>query len=132
MSHPTDSPWRPSRATGPRPLTPAQEGYAEPSPKARRFLWAFSIAMVLTAGTAFVLKLIEFFSTATRSGSDALASFLIPVLNYLLVAAGFFCLFLWAYFSGQFRDLEGPKHRMLEMQREIDAQEALLEAQSHG
>ncbi len=132
MSPPTDSHWRPSEATGPRPLPPVQEGYAEPSPKARRFLWAFSIAMVLTAGTAFVLKLIEFFSTATRSGSDALASFLIPVLNYLLVAAGFFCLFLWAYFSGQFRDLEGPKHRMLEMQREIDAQEALLEAQSHG
>ncbi len=111
---------------------PVPDTYAEPSPKARRFLWAFSIAMVLTAGTAFVLKLIEFFATATRSGSDALASFLIPVLNYLLVAAGFFCLFLWAYFSGQFRDLEGPKHRMLEMQREFDREEALREAESHG
>ena len=122
----------PPTVRGPRPLPEAPEAYAEPSPKARRFLWAFSIAMVLTAGTAFVLKLIEFFATATRSGSDALASFLIPVLNYLLVAAGFFCLFLWAYFSGQFRDLEGPKHRMLEMQREIDAREALREAEAHG
>ena len=122
----------PPTVRGPRPLPEAPEGYAEPSPKARRFLWAFSIAMVLTAGTAFVLKLIEFFATATRSGSDALASFLIPVLNYLLVAAGFFCLFLWAYFSGQFRDLEAPKLRMLEMQREIDAQEALHEAEAHG
>ena len=89
-------------------------------------------ALVVTAGTAFVMKLIEFFATATRSGSDALASFLIPVLNYLLVAAGFFCLFLWAYFSGQFRDLEAPKHRMLEMQREFDRQEALREVESHG
>ncbi len=106
--------------------------YGEPSPKARRFLWAFSVAMVLTAGSAFVLKLIEFFATATRSGSDALASFLIPVLNYLIVAAGFFCLFLWAYFSGQFRDLEAPKHRMLEMQREIDRKEALCEVEAHG
>ena len=112
---------------GPRGLRAVPDTYAEPSPKARRFLWVFSIAMVLTAGSAFVMKLIEFFATATRSGSDALASFLIPVLNYLLVAAGFFCLFLWAYFTGQFRDLEGPKHRMLEMQREFDRQEALLE-----
>ena len=127
-----DNHWRPSGATGPRPAPALPDAYAEPSPKARRFLWAFSIAMVLTAGSAFVLKLIEFFATATRGGSDALASFLIPVLNYLLVAAGFFCLFLWAYFSGQFRDLEAPKFRMLEMQREIDRQEALREGESHG
>ena len=112
---------------GPRPIPAAPDSYAEPSPRARVFLWLFSIAMVVTAGTAFILKLIEFFATATRSGSDALASFLIPVLNYLLVAAGFFCLFLWAYLSGQFRDLEAPKLRMVEMQREIDHQETLRE-----
>ena len=117
---------------GPRGLQPAPDTYAEPGPGARRFLWIFSIAMVVTAGSAFVMKLIEFFATATRSGSDALASFLIPVLNYLLVAAGFFCLFLWAYFTGQFRDVEAPKHRMLEMQREIDREEALREVEAHG
>ena len=61
-----------------------------------------------------------FTSTATRHGSDALASFLIPVLNYLLVAAGFFCLFFWAYAKGHFRDIEGPKYRMLELEREYD------------
>ena len=91
-----------------------------PPPQTRRFLWVFSVTMVLTAGTAFIFKLIEFFLTATREGPGALASFLIPVLNYLMVAAGFFCLFLWAYLSGQFRDLEAPKYRMLEMQREFD------------
>ena len=128
MTSPTDSRWQ----TGPRPAPEPPAASGEPSPKARRFLWAFSIAMVLTAGSAFVLKLIEFFATATTQGPDALVSFLIPVLNYLLVAAGFFCLFLWAYFSGQFRDLEAPKHRMLEMQREIDAQEALREAEANG
>ena len=105
-----------------------KEAEASPSPAARRFLWIFSVTMVAVAGTAFVFKLIEFFFTATRSGPESLASFLIPVLNYLLVAAGFFCLFLWAYFSGQFRDLEEPKYRMLEMQEEIDRRE--LEA--HG
>lgn len=95
------------------------------SPKTRRFLWVFSITMVLVAGTAFVFKLIEFYSTATQQGADALASFLIPVLNYLLVAAGFFFLFLWAYITGQFRDVERPKYRMLEIEAEIEHQERL-------
>ncbi len=110
---------------GPRPAPVPVEG---PSPATRRFLWIFSVTMVLVAGTAFVMKLVEFAVTATTQGSDALASFLIPVLNYLLVAGGFFCLFLWAYFSGQFTDLEAAKYRMLEVEREIDAYEA---ARSH-
>ncbi len=119
----------PSIPTGPRPLPAIPDPYGEPSPRARIFLWGFSVAMVLTAGSAFVMKLIEFYATATRSGSDALVSFLIPVLNYLLVAAGFFSLFLWAYFSGQFRDVEAPKLRMLEMQREIDQEETQHEVE---
>lgn len=97
---------------------------APPTRAARRFLWIFSIAMVLTAGTAFVFKLIEFIHTATMKGPTAMGSFLIPVLNYLLVAAGFALLFLRAWFSGQFRDLEAPKYRMLEMQEQIDRDEA--------
>lgn len=94
------------------------------SRRARVFLWVFSVAMVLTAGSAFIFKLCEFYYTATTKGTQALASFLIPVLNYLIVALGFASLFLWAYFSGQFRDIEAPKYRMLEMQREIDRDES--------
>ncbi|MDX1682371.1 MAG: cbb3-type cytochrome oxidase assembly protein [Phycisphaeraceae bacterium] len=90
----------------------------------RIFLWVFSTVLIITAGTAFIFKLIEFFYTATHDGTAALASFLIPVLNYLIVAAGFLCLFMWALLSGQFRDVEGPKYRMLEMQKEIDQHEA--------
>ncbi len=86
----------------------------------RIFLWWFSIVMILTAGIAFVFKLIEFAYTALHQGNDALASFLLPVLNYLVVAAGFTCLFLWAYLAGQFRDVEQAKYRMLQMQEEID------------
>lgn len=103
-------------------LVPEQVRH-EPSPQARRFLWIFSITMVLTAGTAFLFKLIEFIATALDQGPAALVSFLIPVANYLLVAAGFFCLFLWAYSTGQFRDMEVAKYRMLEMQNEIDREE---------
>ena len=97
---------------------------APPSRGTRRFLWIFSVAMVVTAGTAFAFKLIEFIHTATTTGPSAMGSFLIPVLNYLMVAAGFGLLFLWAYLSGQFRDLESAKYRMLELQREIDRDEA--------
>lgn len=89
-------------------------------PPRQTFVWVFGTIMVLTAGTAFVFKLIEFFHTATAKGSEALASFLIPLLTYLLVAAGFLCLFAWSWLTGQFRDIERAKHRMLEMQEEID------------
>jgi len=94
--------------------------HSEPGRRARWFLWIFSIAMIVVAGSAFFMKLIEFTATATREGTGALASFLIPVLNYLLVAAGFFCLFFWAYFKGHFRDIEAPKYRMLELEREYE------------
>jgi len=103
-----------------------------PSRRARIFLWLFSVAMVLVAGSAFLFKLIEFFLTATNKGADALASFLIPVLNYLLVAAGFFCLFLWAWLSGQLRDVESAKYRMLELQAQIDAREARARTGGRG
>jgi nitrogen fixation-related uncharacterized protein len=99
----------------------------------RIFLWVFSATMVLTAGSAFVFKLIEFlysFSIArnTVPGGDGVRPgfmFAIsPLVNYLIVAAGFACLFLWAFLSGQFRDIEGPKYRMLELQRQFDRAEA--------
>ena len=86
----------------------------------RAFLWTFSVALVLVAGTAFAFKLYEFFFVATRDGKTALVSFLIPLSTYLIVAAGFFCLFLWAYFTGEFRDVERSGRRMLELQSQID------------
>lgn len=101
-----------------RPVPAARE------PQASRgktvFLWVFSLTMVITAGCAFLMKVVDFWITATREGSSAMASFLIPVLNYLCVAAGFGLLFLWAYSRGQFRDVEGQKHRMLELNERFD------------
>src|SRR6187551_3366672 len=80
------------------------------SRQTRVFLWVFSVVLVLTAGTAFLFKLIEFVYTAIH-GSGALTSFLIPVMNYLIVAAGFACLFVWAYLRGQFHNVEKAKYR---------------------
>jgi len=114
-----------------RPVVDILTGEPRRARGRRWFLWSFSIAMVLTAGTAFVMKLIDFIHTATSDGSDALASFLIPVLNYLLVATGFLCLFLWSYFTGQFRDVEAAKFRMLRMQAQFDRERA-ARAGRHG
>lgn len=112
-------------APAPDRSRPQQTPAPGTSRRARTFLWVFSTILVITAGTAFLFKLIEFFYTATTTGSDALASFLIPVLTYLTVAAGFGCLFAWAFVRGHYRDVEGPKYRMLELQEQIDrAQQA--------
>lgn len=108
--------------------SPSDTSAPQPAPgtsrRARVFLWVFSVILVVTAGTAFMFKLIEFFYTATTDGSQALASFLIPVLTYLTVAAGFGCLFAWAFFRGHYSDVEAPKYRMLELQNEIERAQA--------
>lgn len=83
-----------------------------------RFVWVFCIVMLLVAGSGFLMKLIEF-ATVMLSDEPMQFAFL-PVVTYLMVAAGYACLFIWAYLSGQFKDIEGPKHRMLAMQDEID------------
>lgn len=67
---------------------------------------------VLGAGCTFVLKLHAFLGTIRR---DELAGFAFdPIVIYGLVSAGFLCLLFWAFLSGQFRDVERPKHEMLE------------------
>ena len=95
------------------------------SPKSGRwFLWIFGPTVIVVAGIAFIFKLTEFIYVATNDGPDSMGTFLIPVMNYLLVAAGFLCMFFWAYITGQYRDVEAPKYRMLEMQAEIDREDA--------
>jgi hypothetical protein len=101
-------------------MTPAE---ARSLRRRRAFLWAFSLTLVAVAGTAFAFKVYEFLFVATRDGDKALVSFLIPLATYLLVAAGFVCLFLWAYFTGEFRDVERSGRRMLELQAEVDRYE---------
>ncbi|MEX2213505.1 MAG: cbb3-type cytochrome oxidase assembly protein [Phycisphaeraceae bacterium] len=88
------------------------------SAAANRFVWGFGIVMVLIAGGAFLMKLIEF--GAVLLSDEPMQFAFLPVVTYLMVAAGFGCLFMWAYVTGKFKDIEGPKYRMLEMQEEID------------
>jgi hypothetical protein len=78
----------------------------------------FLLAVVVLAGAGFVYKLVEFMATLKEDPSQSFA--LMPIVTYLCVAAGFFCLLLWAALSGHFRNVESVKERMLENERELD------------
>ncbi len=98
----------------------------------KRFLWIFSIIMLLTAGTAFIMKLIEFFVTLSDDSNKIIedgivnqnAFAVMPLVTYLLVASGFGCLLIWSYLSGHYKDVEKAKYRMLEFQEMFDKAEA--------
>lgn len=83
--------------------------------------WCISLAIILPGGYGFVAKFIEFIHTLR---SDADGGFtIIPIMNYLLIAAGFTCLLVWAVIHGMFRDIEKPKYTMLEREAQLDRSE---------
>lgn len=110
--------YKPGDLTHPTPSLPPWQQRQPVSPTGRRFLWIFSVVMVLTAGTAFIFKLVEFTLTFTTNASVRFA--IIPLLTYLIVASGFACLFVWSYLKGHYKDVEFAKYRMLQMQDQID------------
>lgn len=96
-----------------------------PSPGSRRGSRTKAIAVVgmvalfvVPAALAFINKFMKFVATV---GTDEMGgAALVPMLNYLMVAAGFICLMVWAAASGMFRDVEAPKHQMLETEEKLD------------
>ena len=71
----------------------------------------------------FIFKLFSFLKTIKR---DELAGFAFdPILVYGMVAMGFLCLLAWAFLSGQFHDIERPKHDMLKRFEEQERAEAI-------
>ena len=88
-----------------------------------RMVHAFFITAVLAAGGMFIFKLFSFLKTIKR---DEMAGFAFdPIVTYGFVAMGFLFLLAWAYMSGQFHDVESPKHEMLDRFREQERLEAL-------
>lgn len=87
--------------------------------KGRQAVLIFFCCAVTVAGCMFIFKLFEFMKTIRR---DELAGFAFdPIIIYGIVAAGFLFMLAWAFLSGQFRDVEAPKHEML---KRFDEQEA--------
>ena len=93
-------------------------------------VFAFAIIVMVIAGTSFVYKMTEFAVTIARDevqgfGAVAVATYLIGMLPLVFVT-------LWAVASGKFRDIERPKLRMLELDREIERGGELEESARHG
>lgn len=88
-----------------------------------RPLHVFFVLACAAAGCMFIYKLFAFLKTIKR---DELAGFAFdPIIVYAFVAMGFLFLLAWAYLSGQFHDVEQPKHDMLRRFEEQERAEGL-------
>lgn len=89
--------------------------------KSRRGILTFFAIAVTIAGCMFCYKLFAFLTTIRK---DELAGFAFdPIIIYGVVAAGFLFMLAWAFFSGQFRNVEQPKHDMLRRWQEQEREE---------
>jgi hypothetical protein len=82
----------------------------------KTFVNIFGVLVVVLAAGGFLFKLIEFASSLAKG--DVINFAIVPVTVYLVVAAGFFFLFLWALMKGHLKNVEEPKYRMLEQEEE--------------
>ena len=80
-----------------------------------------TLAVLLPCLYGFGSKFVELVALYRGDSDGAFA--IAPIVNYLLASAGFLLLFGWAAFNGMFRDIEQPKHTMLENERWLDEQE---------
>ncbi len=80
----------------------------------------FGAGVLVLAGIGFAFKIFQFLQ-ATLRGEVGFA--LVHVTTYLIVALGLCALFVSAVVAGQLRDVEGPKHRMLEREEALERQE---------
>jgi hypothetical protein len=93
------------------------------SPSRKRFL-VTALAIGIFLVPAFVGFGNKFLELLQLAGDEEGSFAVMPVLNYLLASVGFFLLLCWAIGHGMFRDIEAPKHRMLETERMLDENEA--------
>ena len=90
----------------------------------RIVVFGFALAVMLISGTAFVHKMVDF--VLTMSGREVEGFGAVAVTTYLVGMVPIACVLLWAVFTGKFADIEGPKFRMLELDREIERHEAAI------
>jgi hypothetical protein len=81
-----------------------------------------ALVILVPAMLGFGNKFIEFLMLV---GDEEGAFTVVPILNYLLVSLGFLLLFGWAVLHGMFRNIEGPKHTMLENEQRLDEERRL-------
>jgi hypothetical protein len=81
-------------------------------------VFGFAVVVMAVAGLGFAYKMAEFVVTITQDevqgfGAVAVATYLIGMLPIVFLT-------LWGVLSGKFRDIERPKFRLLELDREIE------------
>ncbi len=109
----------------PTPSNMSKEGVGgRVGPKAI-VLGVMAVAIVVPAAIGFVTKFVYFVRTLRTDNTGSFA--IVPMVNYLVVAAGFFRLLIWAAYRGMFRDIEGPKYTMLDREDRLDRGEPLEE-----
>ena len=77
--------------------------------------------IMAVAGFGFTYKFVEFFRSLLKGEIQGFA--MMPVITYIIVGLGFLLLLVWSIVSGQLKDIEGPKYRMLEQEEEYERQE---------
>lgn len=81
------------------------------------------IFVILPGGLSFIVKIASYFMVEMEEG---MSGFALPFFNYLFIALGFVCLFVWAFLSGHFNNIDKPSHDMLEMERKYEDSELRL------
>jgi hypothetical protein len=84
-------------------------------------VFAFAVVVLVVAGAGFVYKMTEF--AITMAGDEVVGFGAVAVATYLIGMLPIVFVTLWAVVTGRFRDVERPKFRMLELDREIEAAE---------
>ncbi len=73
--------------------------------------------VIIPGGLSFIAKVASYFMVEVEEG---MSGFALPFFNYLFVALGFVCLFIWAYLVGHFKDIEKPSYDMMEMDKSFE------------
>ena len=81
-------------------------------------VFVLAIGVMVFAGGAFVVKMFEF--AMTMAGDEMVGFGAVAVTTYLIGMLPLLLIMLWAVTTGRFSDVEGPKRRMLELDREIE------------
>jgi hypothetical protein len=81
-------------------------------------VFGFAIAVMVIAGLGFVYKMTEFVVTITRDDIEGFGA--VAVATYLIGMLPIVFLTLWGVLTGRFHDIERPKFRLLELDREIE------------
>jgi nitrogen fixation-related uncharacterized protein len=78
----------------------------------------FAVIVLVVAGLGFVFKMSEFATTIIKDDVEGFGT--VAVSIYLIGMVPIVFLTLWAVMTGRFRDIERPKLRVLELDREIE------------